>query len=651
MERKRLLGLVLHSPNAFSSSIPIDHQLSGRQAGHRTHTEERGTFNIFIVVVVVVVGEIQVRSKYWYPVVLDLASRLVSTVSKYHIIMVSIRKAKQGFQVRRKKRGQYDREKIGLVAGGLCIGVLIVVMYNSMGGMHRELPPDLRQTKPHPHLSVSESQPLSDSYNAVALEILNLLDCEALFNASSSNTHDDPYNYDPHNYDPNSNYNNDNNNNNNRRRRLEDSQHGDDGGFGGVKQKGTSGGDGNGDDNDNGGDPNRDEEMKEELEQNGGMDDYGGGWGDNNWNELTAKHLFCAAAVQTPPSTITTELKCDAAGTKRQTLLDLWSAARAQMSEPLFLKTLDLAKEHASQILLGREYNLWAPSNDNGLSYMLNSFTQETTVDLGGLRGLQENLGVGKLFVDVGSCLGITTLAITNLYPGTKIVSLEPASPNWLLQEMNLRCNLPHKELLNIHVVLAGVGPNNPEEDNMMAKLMWRPTATTSTRAWTPATEHAVDDVELVVRLRRLKSILAEADVYGIPIDVLNVDCEGCEYNLLPALSEEEFDAIPTVMGTLHWGYIPTNKLPSSERAKMTHERLCQHENIARTAKECCAFPTLQVKSSVPGEILLREQDNKSVTVADVAEELCDGFDQWAIDHYLHDVQNDWGWFELTSQA
>jgi FkbM family methyltransferase len=468
-----------------------------------------------------------------------------------------------------------------------------------------------------------------------------LLNCESLFNASSTNSNNDNGNY--------------------RRRRLEEFQHGDDGGFADAKERSNDGGEwgegGDGGEWGEGGDGGDWGGGGEQPLQNDDMYNNKGDWGDQNYagyyndEQVTAKHLFCAAALQTPPSAITSELKCDAAGTKRQTLLDLWSAARAQMPEPLLLKILGLAKEHTDQNLLGKDYNLWAPSNDDGLSYMLNSLNLENTVDHGGLHGLHENLGKGKLFVDVGSCLGITTLAVINLYPGTKIVSMEPASPNWLLQELNLRCNLEHVELLNIHVVLAGVGPNSPEEDNMMAKLMWRPTATTSTRAWTPATEIGVDNVELVVRLRRLNSILAEADVYGIPIDVLNVDCEGCEYNLLPALSEEEFEAIPTVMGGVHWGYIPTTKLPSSTRGKTTHERLCQHENIARTAKECCAFPKLEVKSSVPGEILVREQDNKSITVADVAGDLCLDFAQWALDHYLYDVRNDWGWMELTSQA
>lgn len=110
-----------------------------------------------------------------------------------------------------------------------------------------------------------------------------------------------------------------------------------------------------------------------------------------------------------------------------------------------------------------------------------------------------------------------------------------------------------------------------------------------------------------------------------------------------------------------HRGYIPTTKLPSSKRAQTTHERLCQHETIARTAKECCSVPEMLVKSSIPGEVLQREPENNygghispnenGATVADIAGELCDNFDEWAREHYLHDVREDWGWFELTSQA
>jgi FkbM family methyltransferase len=595
--------------------------------------------------------------------------------------MVSIRNAKQGFQLRKRGGGanngggfsQSEKEKMGLVAAGLCIGVLLVVFYQSMGIVGQAIPDHLRKSKPHPQLLDQQqggSKPMGDRFDAVALDILETLDCAQLFaDAAALNKSGgdggarmtDDFNGE-------------------RRRRLDEAQHGDDGGFdGGVNNQNNQ--NGGGDASGEGGDDTPEEEEKwgreannnnnnnwsgeeEEGEEDGqpkwGDDGYNGGAGDfdgaSYMGTITAKHLFClAASAESPPSDMQQQIRCDASDTKRKTLLELWSAARAQMQPDALLKVLQLAREQQGQTLLGKSYHLWAPDNDDGLSYMLSSLNSENNADNGGIHGLQESLGYGKLFVDVGSCLGLTSLAIAQEYPGTKIVSIEPAAPNWLLQEMNLRCNLEHDDFSKIKIVLAGVGPNTVEEDNLMAKLMWRPTATTSTRAWTPSEEQNENDMELLVRLRRLKSVLAEADVYGVNIDVLNVDCEGCEYNLIPALSDAEFDAIPTVMGGVHWGYIPTPKLPSSERAKVTHERLCQHENIAKTAKECCDVPNVKVKSSVPGEILVQDKKGfppPETTVKDVIQEgLCDDFEEWATAHYLHDVKDDWGWMELTSQT
>jgi hypothetical protein len=146
----------------------------------------------------------------------------------------------------------------------------------------------------------------------------------------------------------------------------------------------------------------------------------------------------------------------------------------------------------------------------------------------------------------------------------------------------------------------------------------------------------------------------------------------GCEYNLIPAMSDEEFRSVETIMGTIHWGYIPPSKLPSSKRGRDTHYRMCQHEAVARTVKECCAFPDLVVKSSVPGEalVLADEEDvtagrhggiggggrqerfpPKEVTVRDVSGTLCTDFEEWKVAHHLDDVASDWGWFKITSTA
>lgn len=599
--------------------------------------------------------------------------------------MVSIRKAKQGFQLRSRHQTQSDKEKLGLFVAGLCVAVLIIIFTSTTGSndintvAQSEANHPLRYRKPHPELVLEEEeegnthqQPNakiphkrevhSDVIDAMALDVLETLNCEELiqnalkqFKAGGDERMEDvmPETDDQPNH-----------------RRLEENrQHGDDGGFQHIP--------GNADPQQQ--DTTKDDDVNQEEEEDvkwgreamgnadmmNGMDDAPGfGYqGDDGlgYASVSAKHLFCLAAMPKPPQELISRFSCAAGGAKRRSLLDLWTSARAQILDTELLKNvLSLAREQQSVQILDENYNLWAPSGDTGITYMTNTLNNELKETL---KSLEPSLGAGKLFVDVGSGMGLTTLAISQQYPETKIVSIEPASPNWLLQQLNLRCNLAKPELSKIKVILAGVGPNTDDEDNIMAKLMWRPTSTTSTRAWTPAEEFGSQDLELLVRLRKLRSILAEADVYltgngSTPnmMDVLNLDCQGCEYNLIPALSEEEFDAIPNVMGNIHWGYIPLSKLPSSERGRQTHGRLCQHETIAKTTKECCAFLNTPVKSSVPGEVLYRDngQDNRRevVTVLDIIQEgLCDDFEKWSVDHYMNVIKDDWGWFELSSQA
>lgn len=614
--------------------------------------------------------------------------------------MVAIRKAKQAasFRLRRKGRGRlaFDTDTVGLIAAGFCIGIFLVFLYSvvfsesSTGEPRRGIAESLRlrKIKNHPvlmetmedgdgdaksgnennkdiedtdHPPIKHVRPMNDGMNAIALDIVETLDCVTLlkdaekdlksnneFNERGDFLMDDFEPVDPQ-----------------RRRRLQ--QHADDGGFadagdadgGGIPQEQQNkDGNGNGDDDSIPGERWGDQvdaksKNNDGLKQDRADDrlrDY-----DYREHNLSAKHLFCMAASENPPEAVAKELSCDHSRKKR-TLLELWSAARSQMSSDLLLSVLDIAMEN-TEIILGNSYYIWAPKDDEGLMYMVNSLNSDADVDNGGLNGLEESLGPGKIFVDVGSCLGLTCLVINSKYPGTKIVSIEPASPNWLLQELNLRCNMPRKEFQKISIILEGVGANTDEEDNKMAKLMWRPTSTTATRSWTPASEFQNSDKELIVRLRKLKSILAEAEVLRpAHIDVLNVDCQGCEYDMIPGMKKEEFEEIPIVMGSVHWGYIELNKLPSSERGRTTHERICSHENIARKTKECCAFPDLPVRSNIPGEVL-QKNDSKHFpphesTVSDViADELCDDFPTWAREHYLNEIPDDFNWFELSSQA
>ena len=414
----------------------------------------------------------------------------------------------------------------------------------------------------------------------------------------------------------------------------------------------------------------------DDIPNDDGVGNYDSSYNNNHGLKLTARHLFCLAAeaLTLPKSTSESipdpSTHCDVNSFEiRDRLLYLWSSARSQMKEEVILKTLKLVTEHKED-LRGHEVHVWYPENDRGTEGMLNVLNsgyngkQTYNFDTEPAEDGHDNMyrfhdlpdkfvGENKLFVDVGSALGLTSMLITYLYPETTIVSIEPASPSWLIQNINFRCNLSHNQLQYVHPILAGVGTKHHDDNDSMMKMIWKTSLTTATRSWNPEEDFDFgNDIELVVHLRTLRAILAEATPedlpLGTPISVLNLDCEGCEYNLIPSMHETSFNSIGIILGRTNWGYIPTIKKPSSHRARETHERVCTHYNFALRCKECCDFPSLSVKHRITDDLNDSPTDK---SVAEVAGELCNGFEEWATASKLRDIPDDYGWNEMSAFA
>jgi FkbM family methyltransferase len=453
-------------------------------------------------------------------------------------------------------------------------------------------------------------------HNSLAQDIINSLECESLQNPKLMRNNDDPNLEDEDEDD-------DKNPRRRRRRRLDQGM----------------------DDFDLNDDKQQQQQQAPLMD-----DDVHIPMSDGETTSLNAKHAMClVAGSPNLPSFIRKEgFSCDLMDKdKRQALLDTWSSARTQMSLSLIAKTLEMAQE-TSATILGHDFNIWMPAQDSSLEFLSNTLNDEESSRI--LRHLPL-ADPNSLFVDVGSGLGLTTLTVAKEYPATHILSIEPASPSWLLQQLNLICNLVQHDRAT--PVLAGVGAS-PRLPHGMAKVLWRPSQTRLTRTWTSRNETSPDDdLELVIHLRRLWSIVAEyvadnnlQDVNKITTRVLNLDCEGCEYNVVPSMSQtEELDYYTHLIGTtgVHWGYIPVDKLPSSKRAETTHKILCGHYDYARQSIECCAFPTLSVKG------IFNQQEK--LTVQDVAGDLCRGFDEFAETKLLFASNDDYGWMELSSKS
>ena len=393
----------------------------------------------------------------------------------------------------------------------------------------------------------------------------------------------------------------------------------------------------------------RDEQEQQQRQERGFMDDdygrFNNPWWPDRWidRQVTGRDLMCLVAGSTQfqqefDTKNKVKLNCDAQGTRRAALLDIWSSARTQMTLDMIQKVLDLAVETPLD-LVGKHLHLWIPSQEEHLKF----YSEQLNKNDSSVRNLTilEGNTRGGLFVDIGSGLGLSTLAVSLLYPEATVFSIEPAMPSWLLQRISIVCNLEPDARLP-HPILSGVGS---KADGML-KMSWNPSASETSRAWTRDSERTKNDIFLTVRLRTLRSIMAEAAADAdINLSkskiVLNVDCEGCEYNIIPAMAEPEFNKIDVIIGTtgVHWGYIPTDKLPSSERGRRTHERLCSHYDFARQSIECCDFPNLVVKH--PG----------NPTVSDLLGDLCLNFPAWAEEKNLYASTDDYGWTELSSMA
>lgn len=121
-------------------------------------------------------------------------------------------------------------------------------------------------------------------------------------------------------------------------------------------------------------------------------------------------------------------------------------------------------------------------------------------------------------------------------------------------------------------------------------------------------------------------------------------------------MHETSFHSIGVVLGRTNWGYIPVIKKPSSVRARETHERVCTHYNFAKRCKECCDFPSLEVKPRLGGANTETEEDGDVAfegerSVAEVAGDMCNDFEEWAKESKLRDIPDDYGWNEMSAFA
>mmetsp|Transcript_23439 Transcript_23439/g.48656 ORF Transcript_23439/g.48656 Transcript_23439/m.48656 type:complete len:120 (+) Transcript_23439:1259-1618(+) len=107
----------------------------------------------------------------------------------------------------------------------------------------------------------------------------------------------------------------------------------------------------------------------------------------------------------------------------------------------------------------------------------------------------------------------------------------------------------------------------------------------------------------------------------------------------MPDMTDEELERIESMIGEIHFGFIPLEKAPSSHRSNITHQRLCLFENFVHYGKECCAYPNQLVKPL-----------NIAVSQIPTSIALCRDYAQWSARNHIWNVESDAGWLAVQQQ-
>ena len=243
---------------------------------------------------------------------------------------------------------------------------------------------------------------------------------------------------------------------------------------------------------------------------------------------------------------------------------------REQMQEVANVEAI-LDTAELTNVQLGTKHlTIFSAKGDTGANLVINEHVKRDAYRLSEIP-----LGKDDCFLDVGANLGLVVIRVLlgNAPPGC-VIAVEAAPVTYIYQQLNLWANVPRamKEgrVTSIH---AAVG----ERDGGTIPMVYNPKASTATAhfrwdsgspAWRSGSALRVN-----VPVVSINTIIAEATGR---VRVLKIDCEGCEYKVIPALSDSVWGSFDVVTGEVHAQWMGA-KRPSREIEEFCLRRLCAH--------------------------------------------------------------------------
>jgi len=148
--------------------------------------------------------------------------------------------------------------------------------------------------------------------------------------------------------------------------------------------------------------------------------------------------------------------------------------------------------------------------------------------------------------IDIGGHIGTMTLLAATLAPKGRVFTYEPAPENYeLLAENIRRNNFTHARCFNMAVA-------GKEEER---ELFF---GTNPVRTGSHSLMHGGGAGSVKVRCTTLSAILRDNNIEKV--DLLKLDCEGAEWEILPATSDEELGRIVRIVMEVHGGLDGTSQ-------------------------------------------------------------------------------------------
>lgn len=173
----------------------------------------------------------------------------------------------------------------------------------------------------------------------------------------------------------------------------------------------------------------------------------------------------------------------------------------------------------------------------------------------------------GGLILDVGGNVGVTAILLAKLNPTARVLTLEPLPPNRFYLELNLALNGLARDG-RVDVLAAAVSSRGGDSVSMS----YNPEVpAASGRYWAASGLFRRSPGQVFqVRTTTIEAILKDA---GAPrIDLMKLDCEGCEYEVVPALTESVLDQTGYAVGDVHLHYA---HLFNPQTSRAVHAALC----------------------------------------------------------------------------